>query len=149
MPVAKAVPGAMAPAFESRITDAEMRRLQRSRRVNLAAYLSIWAGFFGYALWAFVFAPTLAEAFDRFLALQIVAGFAALAVWLSGGALRSRSFWRKLSRLPVLCSSLSAALTLLLLVGAGIPDDRRPQPASADAERSAQGNGTVTVLVSL
>ena len=83
------------PYFEC-TADEEADRIRRVRRANFRLYLAIWVGFFVYAFWGFLSAATVETAIDRFLPLQLVAGLAALVVFLGGRSLGRRTGMRKL-----------------------------------------------------
>lgn len=121
----------------------DLKRARRSRRFNLRLYFVLWGVFFAYAGFVFLSSGTLAAAIDRYLPLQLVAGIAALAVYLCGRSLRRRSALRRMSVFPAALSTAAIASVALALASIGSGPDA--EPVQADREPAVQR----AVLVSL
>ena len=132
------------PYFEC-TADEEADRIRRVRRANFRLYLAIWVGFFVYAFWGFLSAATVETAIDRFLPLQLVAGLAALVVFLGGRSLGRRTGMRKLRFVPVAFTSLGIGVAAMMVLattptGTTIPDPTHSTGMQPDPD---------TILVSL
>ena len=119
------------PMDEYNIRTEEEKRVRKNRRFNFRIYLLIWVGFFFYAVYSLFSATTIAQGVDRFMPLQVVAGIAALAVFVAGRSLSRRSKYRRASMAPTACTLVG------LMLGAGVaslqlePITDVPTPAQA------------------
>ena len=134
----------MYPQFEC-LADAEADRVRRVRRANFRFYLIVWLGFFVYAVWRFLSASTIETAIDRFLPLQLVAGLAALAVFLCGRSLGRRTVMRKFRFVPVAFTTLGIGITALTVLATNPPSNFPNDPGRSSELQSDKG----TMLVSL
>ena len=129
------------------LADAEAHRVRKVRRNNFQFFLVIWVGFFAYAFWRFLSAGTIESALDRFLPLQLVAGLAAMLVFLGGRSLGRKTNIRKLRFVPVAVTSVGIGVAAITVLATSPRGDFPVDPSRSSEVQ--QPSTLETVLISL